>query len=155
MCSPGPNDNYLQPGISKPLSHQFTYSLSQVFSHIVPVTGNKLYFIASDDELSASFCRLAGERGIENVYVSKAFLSDDLTTKKSDEVKALMDMEIRQNRSAFPVACFHFQSYNFSKNLKERMPAIILIVMAVCHSGACSEKKEYAYVLQRLGSGRI
>jgi hypothetical protein len=96
----------------------------------MPVAGNKLYFIASDDELSASFCHLAEEKGIENIYVSRAFLSDDLTVKKSGEVKALMDKEIRQNRSAFPIACFHFQSYNFSKNLKERIPAIILIVIA-------------------------
>ena len=40
-----------------------------------------------------------------------------------------MDNSIKQNRSAFPVACFHFQSYNFSKNLDEKIPAIVLMIM--------------------------
>lgn len=129
MCSPGPNDNYFNQE-SVNLYSSIYNSLAAVFSHIIPVAGNKLYFIASDDELSVSFCHLAEERGIENVYVSRAFLSDDLTVKKSAEVIALMDKETRQNRSAFPIACFHFQSYNFSKNLKEKIPAIILIIIA-------------------------
>ncbi len=129
MCSPGPNDNYFNQE-SVNLYSSIYNSLAAVFSHIIPVAGNKIYFIASDDELSVSFCHLTEERGIENVYVSKAFFSDDLTVKKSNEVIALMNKEIRQNRSAFPIACFHFQSYNFSKNLNERIPAIILIVIA-------------------------
>jgi len=129
MCAPGPNDNYFNQE-SVNLYSSIYNSLAAVFSHIIPVAGNKLYFIASDDELSVSFCHLAEERGIENVYVSKAFLSDDLTVKKSAEIMALMNKEIRQNRSAFPIACFHFQSYNFSKNLKEKIPSIILIIIA-------------------------
>jgi hypothetical protein len=129
MCSPGPNDNYFNQE-SVNLYSSIYNSLAAVFRNILPVAGNKLYFIASDGELSASFCRLAAERGIENVYVSNSFLSDDLTERKSDEVKALMDKKIQQNRSAFPIASFHFQSYSFSKNLEERIPAIILIFFA-------------------------
>jgi spermidine synthase len=129
MCSPGPNDNYFNQE-SVNLYSSIYNSLAAVFTHILPVAGNKLYFIASDDELSVSFCHLTEVREIENVYVSKAFLSDDLTVKKSAEVRALMDKEIRQNRSAFPIACFHFQSYNFSRNLNEKIPAIILIIIA-------------------------
>ena len=68
---------------------------------------------------------------IKNIYVSSDFLSDDLIAKKSDEVNSLMDREIRQNRSAFPVACFHFQSYNFSKNLNEKIPSIILMITSL------------------------
>jgi hypothetical protein len=88
-----------------------------------------MYFIASDKELSVSFCKLAEIRNINNIYVSSDFLADDLITKKSEEVKLLINPEAKQNRSAFPIACFHLQSYYFSKNLDEKVPAIILIIM--------------------------
>ena len=52
---------------------------------------------------------------ISNIYVSSDFLSDDLITKKTEEITGLMDRGIRQNKSSFPVASYHFQSYNFSK----------------------------------------
>jgi hypothetical protein len=129
MCSPGPNDNYFNQE-SVNLYSSIYNSLASVFTYVVPVAGSKLYFVASDDELSVAFCRLAEERRINNIYVSSAFLADDLTGKRSAEVKALMDSKMRQNRASYPVACFHFQSYNFSRNLKEKVPAIILIVIA-------------------------
>jgi spermidine synthase len=129
LCSPGPNDNYFNQE-SVNLYSSIYNSLASVFKYVVPVAGSKLYFIASDIELSVSFCRLADERKINNIFVSSAFLSDDLTEKRSAEVKALMDSKIRQNRASYPIACFHFQSYYFSKNLKEKVPAIILMIIA-------------------------
>lgn len=128
MCSPGPGDNYFNKE-SLNLYSSIYNSLAGVFKNVKPVVGNKLYFIASDKELSVSFCQLAEMRNIKNIYVSSDFLADDLITKKSDEVKLLIDSGVKQNRSAFPVACFHFQSYNFSKNLDEKIPAIILLIM--------------------------
>ena len=41
-----------------------------------------------------------------------------------------MDPDVRVNRSAFPVACFYFQNYDFSKNLGEKIPAVIIIILA-------------------------
>lgn len=129
MCSPGPNDYYLnQESIN--LYSSIYNSLGVSFRNVIPVAGNKLYFIASDNDVSASFCKLAEEKGIDNVYVNCAFLSDDLTESKSAEIKSLMDTGIRENRLTYPVACFHFQTYNFSKSVNERIPAIILMVAA-------------------------
>jgi hypothetical protein len=129
MCSPGPNDNYFNQESINLYSSVYN-SLAAVFRYVLPVPGNKLYFIASDEPLSVSFSRLADERKISNIYVSSAFLADDLVETKSSEIKSLMDPKIRQNSSAFPVACFHFQSYNISKNLNEKIPAIILMLVA-------------------------
>ena len=128
MCSPGPGDNYFNKESLNLYSSVFN-SLATVFKNVKPVVGNKLYFIASDKELSVSFCQLAEMRNIKNIYVSSDFLADDLITKKSDEVKLLIDSGVKQNRYAYPVACFHFQSYNFSKYLDEKVPAIILMIM--------------------------
>jgi spermidine synthase len=128
MCSPGPGDNYFNKE-SLNLYSSIYNSLKGVFKNVMPVVGNKLYFIASDKELSASYCQLTGIRNIKNIYVCSDFLADDLIKKKSDEVNMLMDKGIKENRSAFPIACFHFQSYNFSKYMNEKIPAIVLMII--------------------------
>jgi spermidine synthase len=128
MCSPGPGSNYFNRESINMYSSIYN-SLSAVFKNVKPVVGNKLYFIASDKELSVSFCKLAESKKIRNVYVNSDFLDDDLISKKTDEVISLIDNKIRQNTFAFPIACFHFQSYNLSKNLNEKIPAIIIMLL--------------------------
>ena len=128
MCSPGPGDDYFNKE-SLNLYSSIYNSLAGVFKNVKPVIGNKLYFVASDKELSVSFCKLAEMRNIKNIYVSSDFLADDLITKKSNEVNLLMDHSIKKNRSAYPIACFHFQSYNFSKNMSEKIPAIVIMTL--------------------------
>ena len=57
MCSPGPGDNYFNKE-SLNLYSSIYNSLAGVFKNVKPVVGNKLYFLASDKELSLSFCKL-------------------------------------------------------------------------------------------------
>lgn len=128
MCSPGPGNAYFNKESISLYSSIFN-SLSSVFSNVKPVLGNKLYFIASDNELSVEFCKLTGMKKISNVYVSPDFLSDDLITQKTVEITGLMDRRIRENRSSFPVASYHFQSYNLSRYTGEKVPAIILLTI--------------------------
>jgi spermidine synthase len=129
MCSPGTGDTYFN-NESLSMYSSIYNSLTSVFENVKPVAGNKLYFIASDKKISASFCLLNKIRNIKNVYVNSDFLSDDLTNKKSDEISSIIDREVKQNRNAFPIACFHFQSYIFSKNMNEKIPAIVLLITA-------------------------
>ncbi|MGD0754710.1 MAG: hypothetical protein ABR927_06570 [Bacteroidales bacterium] len=126
MCSPGPGDDYYNKE-SLNLYSSIYNSLAANFKNVKPVAGNKLYFIASDKPISLSFCQLVDKRHIKNIYVSSDFLEDDLITAKSDKINALIDRGIKQNRSSFPVACLHSQSYQFSKNLGEKIPAIVLM----------------------------
>jgi spermidine synthase len=128
MCSPGSYDNYMNNESIKLCSSVFN-SLSQEFKCVLPIAGNKLFFIASDKELSSSICRLAETGKIENSYVNSDFLADDLIKAKSDEILSLMNLSIRQNKLTFPLACFYFQSYNLTKNLNEKTPAIIILVL--------------------------
>lgn len=128
MCAPGSMDNYLnQQGIN--LYSSVFNSLQNVFRYVKPVAGNKFYFIASDDSVSVSFCRLSEERGIKNVYVSDDFLSDDLITRKTDEIFSLIDFNIRQNKAIFPIACFYYQSYHLSRSPHEKIPALIIMII--------------------------
>ncbi len=80
-CSPGINPNYFNKESVRLYSSVFN-SLKEVFKNVVPVSGNKLYFIASDKELSTSICQLAQEKNINNIYVGPDYLSDDLLSFK-------------------------------------------------------------------------
>jgi spermidine synthase len=128
MCSPGPGDNYLNRESLNLYSSVYN-SLLKVFRYVRPVLGQKLYFIASDDEVSLSFCSLVLKRGIKNIYVSSDYLADDLIEAKSKEVLTALIPEARENRESFPVAAFHFQAYNLSRNLGEKYPALIILVL--------------------------
>jgi len=128
MCSPGPGDNYLNRESINMYSSIYN-SLEDVFKNVKPVIGNKFYLISSDKEISVSFCQLADIKKIKNTYVSSDYLSDELVIKKSNEVNMLFDKKISQNRSAYPIASFHFQSYFFSSNPGEKVPALILIMI--------------------------
>jgi spermidine synthase len=128
MCSPGPGNNYFNKESIDLYSSIFN-SLSSVFRNVKPVVGNKLYFIASDKEISVSFCQLTEAKKISNLYVGPDFLSDDLISKKTEEVTGLMDRGMRQNKSSFPVASFHFQSYTFSRFTGEKIPALIIMTI--------------------------
>ncbi len=128
MCSPGPANDYFNKESVRLYSSVYN-SLSSVFSFVKPVVGNKLYFLASGKELSVDFCRLDSLKKINNLYVSSDFLSDDLTEKKSDDFSALMDRRIGQNRLSHPVASYHFQLYNFSRDKGEKTPAVLSLIL--------------------------
>jgi spermidine synthase len=128
MCSPGSGNDYFNKE-SIELYSSIYNSLAAVFGNVRPVVGNKLYFIASDSPVSVSFCKLTTKRGISNVYVGCDYLSDDLTENKTNEFTALIDRSAKQNRSALPVASYHYQAFTFSKYAGEKIPAIILMVV--------------------------
>jgi spermidine synthase len=128
MCSPGTGENYYNKE-STILNSSVFNSLASVFSNVIPIVGNKLYYVASDGELSSSICSLLEKRRVNNIYVSPDFLSDDLLNRKSAEVISIIDKRIRKNSAGFPIACFQYQSYNLSKNLSERIPSLILMIL--------------------------
>jgi hypothetical protein len=104
-------------------------SLNEVFESVKPVAGNKLYFIASGSEVTVSVCSLTEERKISNMYVGSDFLSDDLIEARSSEIISLLDTEAKKNTSLFPVAAFHFQTYNFSRDINDKLPSIIFLII--------------------------
>lgn len=129
MCTPGPGDTYMNKEYIN-LSSSIYKSLKANFKNVKPVVGNKLYLIASDKPISLEFSKLVTEKNINTVYVNSDYLDDNLILKKSDEVSALISNGKEENLAAFPVASFHSQSYQFSKNLGEKIPSIIMLVAA-------------------------
>ncbi len=128
MCSPGQGDNYYNKE-SMDLYSSIYNSLAANFRNVEPVVGNKLYFLASDNPLSLSFCELVEKRHIQNIYVGPDYLEDTLIIRKSQEVRALINRRMKLNRASFPIATLHSQSYQLSKNRAEKIPAILLMFM--------------------------
>jgi spermidine synthase len=128
MCSPGTGSDYLNKE-SVDLFSSVYNSLSSVFRYVKPVLGLKLYFVASDTQISVDYCRLAGLKHINNFYVGPDYLSDDLIERKSEEITHLMDRTARENTLAYPVAAYHFQAYSFSKDEDEKRPLIIALLI--------------------------
>jgi spermidine synthase len=128
MCSPGIWDNY--PNKESLNFYSSIYnSLTEVFENVKPVAGNKLYFIASDSAISVSICRLTEVRKISNIYVCPDFLADDLIENKTAEIISLLDPNAKKNSSLYPIASFHFQSYNLSRDVNEKIPSIIFMIL--------------------------
>jgi spermidine synthase len=126
VCSPGIWDNYPNRESLRLFSSIYN-SLKEVFESVEPVAGNKLYFIASNSEVSISICSLIEERKISNTYVGPDFLADDLIEARSSEIVYLLDPEAKKNSSLFPVATFHFQTYSFSRDISEKLPSLVFL----------------------------
>ncbi len=131
-CSAGINPNYFNEESVKLFSSVFN-SLTEVFRFVTPVAGTKLYFIASDKEINTSFGFLTSVRKIDNLYVNSDYFADDLVASRSAQIRDLMNENVRQNRAAVPIACYYYQAFNLSKNLKNTTLVLLgmLTVFAV------------------------
>lgn len=127
-CSPGINPDYLNDEAATFFSSVYN-SLSTVFNNVIPISGNKLYLIASDKRISTSICDLVEKKQIRNTYVGPDYLSDDLITVKSKEILSVIDKNIRPNRILTPVAAFYYQIYSLSKSQNQRIPTIFFLVL--------------------------
>lgn len=127
-CSPGINPDYFNREAVRYYSSVYN-TLRAVFRNVIPVSGNKLYYIASDDTVMASVCKLVSDKNIKNLYVGSDYLSDDLISSKTEEVTNLFDRSAKLNRAGLPVACFYYQSFNLTKNISEKIPVIILLLL--------------------------
>lgn len=140
MCSPGTYDNYMNDESLKLFSSVYK-SLSEVFKYVIPIAGNRLYFLASDRELSTSVCLLTEEKKIKNSYVGPDFLSDELIKNKSKEITSLMDKGIKPNTRAHPVAYQYVQSLYLTKYANEKTPTIILMILIFASPFVIVKKK--------------
>ena len=129
ICSPAPGENYLN-GDAVALCSTVFNTLQEVFTNVVPVAGHRLWFLASDEKLSVDFCKLTTEQNIKNRYVGPDYFSDDITEAKTAEIMRTMDRKVKINKASFPLAVMKFQFFNLSRNLAEKTPAIILILLA-------------------------
>ncbi len=127
-CTPGAAENYYNDESVKLYSSVYN-SLKTAFRFVVPVAGNKLWFIASDSALSTGFGKLADEKGIINEWVNSGYFQDDLTALRSSELTELLGSGGKVNTAARPVAVFHSQLFSLSRSSNERIPVAVLLLL--------------------------
>lgn len=132
-CSPGINPNYFNEEAVNLYSSIYN-SLKSVFRNVVPIAGNKIYFIASDKELSSSICSLSEKKNIKNAYVGPDYLSDDLIELKTEEVQSVLSKSAPANTYDRPIACFYYQNFSLSRNYGVKLPAAILLLIVFAAS---------------------
>ncbi|HCI54798.1 MAG TPA: hypothetical protein PK910_01740 [Bacteroidales bacterium] len=127
-CSPGPSENYYNDQLAMLYSVIFN-TMGKVFKNVVPIAGNKLYFIASDREISTNICSLVNKKGIENIYVNENYLNDEIISMKTREILSVISQQSKINTLSSPVACYHYQTYTLTKDLGKIIPAIIILTL--------------------------
>lgn len=127
-CTPGLAENYYNYQSASLYSVIFG-TLKNVFKNVIPVAGNKLFFISSDNKVSTEICSLVQKRGIINTYVSDAYLDDEIIGMKSEEILSVINSNDKINTLTNPVAYYHFQTYNLTKDLKKIIPALVIMFL--------------------------
>jgi hypothetical protein len=139
-CSPGINPDYFNREGLKYYSSVYN-TLKAVFKNVIPISGTKLYYIASDKDLSPAICSLVQQKKIVNSYVGQDYLSDDLISAKTKEVTGLLDKHARINHDTLPVACFYYQAFDLSKDLSQKIPAVILLLILFAIPGFAVKRR--------------
>ncbi len=127
-CSPLNAYNYASENYLSLLS-SIVKALEESFSNVLLIRGEKLYLIASDHRLTTEICRLANERGIDNLYVNCSYLNDYDISQRSREMMSVVNRDIRTNRLANPVASWYGNRLNEEKNGSRRSYAVILSLL--------------------------
>jgi spermidine synthase len=119
--------DYISPEVKKINSIIFN-SLGKVFKNILIIPGMKNYFIASDKKLNVNIGKMIDQRGIENLYVNKYYLDDNLLRERSNYLKSNLIEKTNTNKDFYPVSYYrliiHWLNYF---DLNYWIPVLILI----------------------------
>ncbi len=83
-------------------------SLKTVFSHVIVIPGNKVYFLASDEELTYAIAERIEEMGIPTEYVNKYYLSGTLTEDRIQMVSESLTEDVAVNSDFDPDAYYYY-----------------------------------------------
>jgi len=81
-------------------------TLKTVFENIIIIPGENNYFLASDRKLNINIAHLIEERGIENVYVNRYYLDDQLLAERSRYILQNMEQDTQLNKDFSPVSYY-------------------------------------------------
>ena len=123
----GSSENYYSDEIKK-LHSSLYQSLKNIFSNIIIIPGNNIYFIASDKELSYDYESLLKNKNISNVYVNQDYLKGILTKDRIENAIGTTKEDVKQNLDFKPVS-YYFQLINWIKHFENNYIWILVIVV--------------------------
>jgi len=95
-------------------------TLKEVFKEVLTVPGLRTYFLGSDLRLDIHIGRLISERGIENTYVNRYYLDDEMLAQRSILLQNSLVVDAALNKDFAPISYYrqvtHWLSY-FRSNL--------------------------------------
>ena len=103
-------------------------NLRQQFGNVLPVRGNSIYLIASDNSLSTDYSRLVSARGIDNAYFNPDYINDQIVSFNSEMISNAIDTSTAINTLNHPVAIFMNQNQNIQKS--GRYQTIVIFIIA-------------------------
>ncbi|MCK9613760.1 MAG: hypothetical protein M0R16_12845 [Bacteroidales bacterium] len=126
-------ENYMNPS-SVQLNSSVYNSLRKVFKNVSIISGNRLFMLASDGNLTLEIAKNITERNIENVYVNEYFLNDSLIKQKSEKIISDINASAPVNYDLKPITYYyglqHWLSfYQASLWLPVMLVSIIFLVM--------------------------
>jgi spermidine synthase len=128
MLKAGTSSSYISEEESGFLSTIYN-SLKGVFSYILPIKGESVYLLCSDEKLKTDIPELINERGVENTYVNSYYLNNEIIKFNSEQVSAVIDSSLQKNILDKPVAVFYSQKHHLEKTGDSRLFIILIICL--------------------------
>jgi spermidine synthase len=90
-------------------------SLKKVFQNVLIVPGEKLYFLASDGQLTWNIARSVQEKGIENRYVNSYYIDDEQLKQRGEHILSSLNPNAEINQNMNPVLYHQHLAYWLSQ----------------------------------------
>ncbi len=125
--------NYISKEAARVNSVIYT-TIKQVFREILIIPGEKNFCIISDSPLNINIGKLIEDKGIENVYVNRYYIDDDLLRQRSNYILMNISPDVKINKDFRPVSYLNhllFWISQFNINLNVFLVISIIILFAV------------------------
>jgi spermidine synthase len=111
-------------------------TIKQVFREILIIPGEKNFFIISDNPLNINIGKLIEDKGIDNVYVNRYYLDDNLLKQRSNYILTNISYDVKINKDFRPVSYFNqllfwISQFNINLNVFLIISTIILFAVAL------------------------
>ena len=106
-------------------------TLQRIFKNVLPVQGDKIYFIASDAELNINIASMLAGRGIDNLYVNQYYFDDGLLKERSDYILNNINHTAEINTDFKPVSYYQQLIYwlSYFRINYWLIPLVMLIIV--------------------------
>ncbi|MFO7656503.1 MAG: fused MFS/spermidine synthase [Bacteroidales bacterium] len=81
-------------------------TVKSVFNHVLIFPGEKNYFVLSDSPLQYNITELFEEKDIENSYVNRYYLNNEMITTRAGLITSSLKPDTKINRDFSPIAYF-------------------------------------------------
>lgn len=124
------NANYISDEAIKTNSILYN-TLNQVFENILIIPGDKIYFLASDNNLTLNVPEKINEKRIPTEYVNRYYLDIQQMEKRSQYITKQIDHNVALNRDFKPISYYRQLMYWLSQFKYNYWAICIILVLLI------------------------